>query len=53
MELFSSIARLTEGINANGETQTPSLLPSTVAGQILNNFDPPVMDNIVIFLICF
>ena len=48
MELYSSIARLTESINANGQPQTPSLLPSRVAGQILNNFDPPLdMDDIV------
>ena len=48
MELFSSIARLTESINANGQPQTPSLLPSRVAGQILNKFDPPLdMDDIV------
>ena len=48
MELFSSIARLTESINANGQPQTPSLLRFTVVGQILNNFDPPLdMDDIV------
>ena len=48
MELFSSIARLTESINANGQPQTPSLLPSTVTGQILKNFGPPLdMDDIV------
>ena len=34
MELFSSIARLTESINANGQPQTPSSLPFTVAGQL-------------------
>ena len=42
MELFSSIARLTENINANGQPQTPSLLPSTLTDRILNNFDPPL-----------
>ena len=48
VELFSSIARLTENINANGQPQTPSLLPSRVAVQILNHFDPPLdMDDIV------
>ena len=48
MELFSSIVRLTESINAHGQPQTPSLLPSRVAGQILNNFDRPLdMDDIV------
>ena len=48
MELFSSIARLTESINADGQPQTPSLLPSTVTGRILNNFDPHLdMDDIV------
>ena len=48
MELLSSIARLIESINANGQPQTPSLLRFTVAGQILNNFDPPLdMDDIV------
>ena len=46
--MFSSIARLTESINANGQPQTPSLLPSTVTGQILKNFGPPLdMDDIV------
>ena len=48
MELFSSIARLTEIINANGQPQTPPLLSSTMTGQILNNFVPPLdMDDIV------
>ena len=48
MELFSSIARLTESINANDQPQTPSLLPSRVAGQVLNNFDLPLdMDDVV------
>ena len=48
MALFSSIARLTEIINADGQPQTPPLLPSTVTGQILNNFVPPLdMDDIV------